>query len=67
MIDSTRPVITATLGISDSEYEDVAERAKKELMDPNTVYTPYNTLYSHYGRKPEVQASKDSSNGSTDL
>ncbi|RUS16538.1 hypothetical protein BC937DRAFT_91096 [Endogone sp. FLAS-F59071] len=57
VIDSTRPQLTASLGISDSEYNEVAERAKKEITDPSTVYKPYNTLYSHYGRKPMVQAS----------
>jgi len=53
-IDSVRPQLTASLGISDSEYDDVAERAKKEVTDPNTVYKPYHTIYSHYGRKAAV-------------
>jgi len=54
-IDSLRPQLTASLGISDSEYDDVAERVKKEIADPNSVYKPYFTIYSHCGRKALVQ------------
>jgi len=54
-IDATRPMLTASLGISDSEFDDVTERAKKEVQDPSKLYKLRNTLYSHYGQKPAVQ------------
>jgi len=54
-IDSFRPKLTASLGISDSEYDDVAERVRNEITDPNSVYKPYLTIYSHHGRKAAVQ------------
>lgn len=51
IINSTRPLITAALGISDEEYHELFQEIGEELSKGG--YQPAHTLYLHYGRKPK--------------
>ncbi|RUS15756.1 hypothetical protein BC937DRAFT_92033 [Endogone sp. FLAS-F59071] len=51
IINSTRPLITAALGISDQEYNETFQEIGNELNKGD--YQPAHTLYVHYGRKPK--------------
>jgi len=47
---NTRGHITASLGISEDEFDEAVNRAEEEVTTPND-YSPFLPLYNNYGKK----------------